>query len=71
MFAGQEEVHLPHSVQVYASNNCFQVKSVTSFAPKRKGTFGSAAGGTKEGSIIAFTSFVTDCKLVNQTNEEN
>src|ERR1041385_8444963 len=65
IFAGQAEVHLPHSVQVYESSNCFQVRSVTSFAPKRIGTFGSAAGGTKLGSIIAFTSLVTDCRLLN------
>src|SRR5690606_910088 len=67
-FAGQDEVHLPHSVHVYASNKFFQVKSVTSFAPKRCGSAVASAGaanGSAVGSIINFTSFVTDSKFVN------
>src|SRR4051812_33349890 len=62
IFAGQTDVHLPHSVQVYASIRFFQVRSVTSLAPKRPA---SAASGTKDGSSIAFTSLVTDAMFVN------
>src|ERR1022692_1616052 len=64
MFAGQAEVHLPHSVQVYESNNCFQVKSTTSFAPKRIGA-PSLGGTAAAGSNINFTSLVTDSRLLN------
>src|SRR5690606_37712033 len=62
IFAGQAAVHRPHSVQVYASNRFFQVKSCTSFTPKR---LTSPAGGGREGSSIAFTSAVTDSILLN------
>src|ERR1051326_8668903 len=66
MFAGQDEVHLPHSVQVYASNNCFQLRSNTSLAPKRCGAAsGFTGGGTKLGSSMAFTSTVTLSRLLN------
>src|ERR1051325_414037 len=64
IFAGQDDVHLPHSVQEYASINCFHDKSETSFAPKREGV-SPAGGGVNEGSRIAFTSLVTEAKFVN------
>src|ERR1700722_6475551 len=64
--AGQLDVHLPHSVQEYASINCFQLRSNTSFAPKRSGG-ASAAGAAAAalGSSISFISLVTDARLVN------
>ena len=63
MFAGQAEVHLPHSVQEYASINCFHDKSVTSFAPNFPG-FGSGVTDAF-GSSINFTSLVTEASEVN------
>src|SRR5690606_13612301 len=72
ILAGQAEVQRPHSVQEYAFNNCTQFKSCTSAAPNFEGTaFSSGAGaanGSALGSIINFTSLVTDSKLSNFPN---
>src|SRR5690554_7990761 len=69
IFAGQTSVQRPHSVQEYAFNNCTRSKSITSDAPNFAGTSSAsgagAANGSAFGSIINFTSLVTDDKLLN------
>ncbi len=67
-FAGQDAVQRPHSVQVYAFNNCTQFKSVTSLAPNFTGSSFVSSGtayGSAFGSIISITSLVTFASFVN------
>src|SRR5690606_2712 len=69
LLAGHSSVHRPHSVQVYAFNSWIRFKSITSLAPNLEGAStapsAGAANGSTVGSIIIFTSFVTDCRFLN------
>ena len=65
--AGHSLVQRPHSVQVYASISCFQLRSGASLAPNLTGAASAsgagAAKGSALGSIIKSTSFFTAAML--------
>ena len=64
IFAGQTDVHLPHSVQLYELRICTQFKSSASWAPNFSVlVLFVFENGSIFGSNIIFTSLVTEDKF--------